>query len=144
MSTMLSEHFSLEELTATSTGFPNVPDAKSLENLKLLAMTLERIRTLLNVPISISSGYRSTKVNNAVKGAGNSYHLYGLAADLNVKGMSPYEVCKAIQNSDIEFDQLILEFDSWTHIGIKEKNIGNRKQCLTIRKGTGYLSGIIK
>jgi len=148
MSTMLSEHFSLEELTATSTGFPNIPDAKSLENLKLLAMTLERIRTVLNKPISISSGYRSTKVNTAVKGMGNSYHLYGCAADIKVKGMTPYEVCIAIKDSGIEFDQLILEElggnGGWTHIGIKENNIGNRKQCLTIRKGTGYMNGIIQ
>lgn len=142
--TMLSEHFSLEELTATSTGLPNVPSATEIANLKVLAMTLERIRSLLGKPISISSGYRSTRVNSAVKGAGNSYHLYGLAADIKVQGMTPAQVCKAIKESDINFDQLILEFDSWTHVGIKENNVGNRKQCLTIRKGTGYMNGIIE
>ena len=144
----LSPHFTLEEMTYTSTGFPNVPSATEIANLSVLAMTLESVRSLLGKPISISSGYRSTRVNSAVRGAGNSYHLYGLAADIKVKGMTPYEVCMAIKNSDISYDQLILEElggnGGWTHIGIKENNVGNRKQCLTIRKGTGYMNGIIK
>ena len=147
MTTMLSPHFSLEELTATNTGFPNAPDAKSLENLKLLAMTLERIRTLLELPISISSGYRSTKVNNAVRGSGASAHLEGRAADIKVKGLSPYEVCVAIKESGIELDQVIFENlggnGGWSHVAIPRLNEKPRNQYLSIHPNTGYLDGII-
>ena len=140
----LSPHFTLQELTVTSTGLPNNPNTEQINNLKCLCNLLEQLRSLLNKPIEVTSGFRSTKVNTAVKGAGNSYHLYGCAADIKVKGMTPYEVCVAIRDSGFDFDQCILEFDNWTHIGIKENNQGNRKQCLTIRSGTGYVSGIIK
>ena len=148
MTTMLSEHFSLEELTATNTGFPNVPDAKSLENLKLLATTLERIRTLLERPISISSGYRSTKVNTAVRGSGASAHLDGRAADIKVKGLSPYEVCIAIKESGIELDQVIFENlggnGGWTHVAIERLGEKPRNQYLSIHPYTGYLQGIVE
>lgn len=148
MSTMLSEHFSLEELTATSTGFPNVPDAKSLENLKLLATTLERIRSLLERPISISSGYRSTKVNNAVRGAKSSAHTEGRAADLKVKGMTPLEVCNKLKESDIILDQCIYENlggnGGWIHVAIARVGEVPRNQYLSIHPYTGYLQGVVE
>jgi len=139
----LTEHFTLEELTTTITGYDNTPSASVIENLKLLASTLERIRSLLGKPITVSSAYRSLKVNNAVKGAGSSLHLVGLAADLKVKSMTACEVCVAIQNSDIKYDKLILEFDSWTHIQVQKDPKENRMEEYTIRAGTGYLKGIV-
>ena len=148
MSTMLSEHFSLEELTDTETGFDNTPDDKAEENLKLLCITLERIRTLLGKPITISSGYRSTRVNKAVKGALSSAHLDGRAADIKVKGMTPYEVCKAIQEAKIPVDQVIFENlggnGGWTHIGIAKVGVEPRNQFLSIHPYTGYLQGIVE
>ena len=141
--TQLSPHFTLKELTITSTGLDNTPSASVITNLTLLATTLEAIRKLLDKPIQVTSAYRSTRVNNAVKGAGNSAHLHGLAADIKVVGMTPLEVCTAIKNSGISVDQCILEFDNWTHIGIRDNLKMNRNQYLTIRTGTGYLNGIV-
>ena len=148
MTTKLSEHFTLEELTATNTGISNIPDELIVANLKTLCSTLEAVRSLLNKPIVVSSGYRNKEVNKAVGGVADSFHTYGLAADLKVSGMTPYEVCMAIKDSGLDFDQCILEDlgsnGGWTHIGIKPNNVGNRNQCLTIRKGTGYMNGIMK
>lgn len=140
----LTPHFTLEEMTVTNTGYDNTPSASVTVNLTLLASTLEAIRTLLGKPITVTSAYRSTQVNNAVKGAAGSFHLEGLACDLRVAGMTPYEVCKAIQDSDISYDKLILEFDSWCHIQVQKDSRKNRLERYTIRKGTGYINGIIK
>jgi CheY-like chemotaxis protein len=139
----ISPHFTLAELTVTNTGLDNTPSPAIIENLKVLASTLERIRTLLGKPIQVTSAYRSTRVNNAVRGAAGSFHLVGLACDLQVAGMTPYEVCKAIQDSPISYDKLILEFDSWCHIQVQKDPAKNRMEEYTIRTGTGYLRGIV-
>lgn len=143
----LSPHFTLEELTATSTGHDNTPTPAIIENLKILASTLERIRTALGKPVTINSAYRSTKVNNAVRGEMGSFHTQGLAADIRVKGMTPYEVCMAIKESGIPYDKLILEElgsnGGWTHIQVQKDPAKNRMEEYTIRTGTGYLKGIV-
>lgn len=61
-------------------------------NLKLLATRLETVRTMFNAPVSISSGWRSGRVNVAVGGASRSTHRTGKAADINIRGFSPKEV----------------------------------------------------
>ena len=139
----MSPHFTLAELTITSTGLDNTPTPEIISNLKILASTLERIRTSLNKPVTVNSAYRSPRVNNAVRGAGLSLHTQGLAADIRVKGMTPYEVCKAIQDSGIPYDKIILEFDSWCHIQVQRDPAKNRMEEYTIRTGTGYLKGIV-
>ena len=147
MTTKLSEHFTLEELTATNTGISNIPDELIVANLKTLCSTLEAVRSLLNKPIVVSSGYRNKEVNKAVGGILNSFHTYGLAADLKVVGMTPYEVCTLIKASSLSYDKLILEDlggnGGWTHIQVQQDQAKNRREEYTIRKGTGYLSGII-
>ena len=142
----LSRHFTLEELTvsqeAARRGLDNTPDAETIENLKRLAILLEEIRLLLGPPIIVSSGYRSPKVNSIVGGSSNSAHKYGLAADFTCPGYgSVYEVCMAIRDSGIVYDQLILEFGAWVHIGLSDEP---RRQNLSIFKGTGYLPGIVE
>lgn len=145
----ISPHFTLAELTVTNTGLDNTPTPAIIENLKILASTLELIRTSLNKPITINSAYRSPRVNNAIRGsAASSMHLTGQAADLRVKGMTPYEVCMAIKASGIQYDKLILEDlgsnGGWTHIQVQLDESKNRMEDYTIRKGTGYVRGIIK
>jgi zinc D-Ala-D-Ala carboxypeptidase len=145
----LTEHFTLEELTTTSTGYDNTPSAHVIENLKVLATTLELIRTALGKPIQVTSAYRSLKVNNAVKGsAALSFHTQGLAADIKIKGLTPFEVCSLIKNSGIPYDKLILEDlgtnGGWTHIQIQKDPKENRMEEYTIRTGTGYLKGIVQ
>lgn len=118
----LSEHFSLAELTvseiAVRKGLDNLPEGVALENLSRLAEKLEEVRKVLGKPIMINSAYRSPEVNSAVGGVKTSQHCVGCAADIRVPGMTPDEVVKAIIKSDIQYDQLIREFDSWTHISI--------------------------
>ena len=132
----LSEHFSLEELTHTDhREFDNTPNDAELTNLTRLAEFLEQVRTLLGKPIFINSAFRSKLVNDAVGSKDTSQHRIGCAADLRVVGMTPDEVVKAIIASDLNFDQIIREFDRWTHISIPN-SIHNqpRKQALIIDK----------
>lgn len=118
----LSEHFSLAELTvseiAARKGLDNLPEGVALENLSRLAEKLEEVRKVIGKPIMINSAYRSPEVNSAVGGVKTSQHCLGCAADIRIPNMTPDEVCRAIIASDIQFDQLIREFDSWTHISI--------------------------
>jgi len=133
----LSEHFTLEELTATShREFDNTPNATEMANLTRLAAMLEQVKTLLGgKPIMINSGFRSKQVNDSVGSKDTSQHRIGCAADIRVPGMTPNEVVKAIIASDIGYDQLIREFDSWTHISVPDMLARPpRKQALIIDK----------
>ena len=133
----LSEHFTLEELTATShRQFDNTPNATEIANLTRLAATLEQVKTLLGgKPVMINSGFRSKQVNDSVGAKDTSQHRIGCAADIRVPGMTPNEVVKAIIASDIGYDQLIREFDSWTHISVPDMpSRPPRKQALIIDK----------
>lgn len=133
----LSEHFTLEELTATShREFDNTPKASELANLMRLAALLEQVKTVLGgKPVMINSGFRSKQVNDSVGSKDTSQHRIGCAADIRVPGMTPNEVVKAIMASDIGYDQLIREFDSWTHISVPDMPARPpRKQVLIIDK----------
>jgi len=133
----LSEHFTLEELTATShREFDNTPNATEIANLTRLAAMLEQVKTLLGgKPVMINSGFRSKQVNDSVGSKDTSQHRIGCAADIRVPGMTPNEVVKAIMASDIGYDQLIREFDSWTHISVPDMIARPpRKQALIIDK----------
>jgi zinc D-Ala-D-Ala carboxypeptidase len=136
--TQLTQHFSLAELTATSTGLDNIPTLDVLASLKVLAEGLEQVRTRLGHSIRISSGYRSLAVNTAVKGAKASQHLLGQAADFTCPGYgSPRQIMDAIVTSAIVYDQCILEYPEkggWIHISFSDKP---RKQAIQIdRTGT--------
>jgi len=142
----LSEHFSLEELTHTDhREFDNTPNDAELENLKRMAEFLEEVRSLLGKPLLINSCFRSELVNNSVGSRSSSQHRVGCATDFRVVGMTPDEVVKAIIASDLNFDQIIREFDRWTHISIPN-SIHNqpRKQALIIDKsGTRLYSSAV-
>jgi hypothetical protein len=116
----LSPNFTLEELTHTDhREFDNLPDADELANLYRLADFLEQVKTVLGgKPIMINSAFRSEQVNAAVGSKNTSQHRHGCAADIRVPGMTPDEVVKAIIGSDLENDQVIREFDRWTHVSI--------------------------
>jgi len=135
----LSEHFTLEELTFTNhREYDNTPNQVQIDNLTRLAEFLEKVRyTLYDRPIIIDSGFRSPEVNQAVGSTSVSQHMKGCAADIRVPGMTPAEVVKAIHNSDLPYDQLILEL-SWTHISIPNTDDAEpRNMALIIdQKGT--------
>ena len=138
--TQLSPHFSLEELThsdvAVRNGWDNTPDEATTVNLTRLAEFLERVKVLLdNKPIMINSAYRSKQVNDAVGSKDTSQHRLGCAADIRVPGMTPDQVTKAIMGSNLEFDQVIREFDSWTHVSVPNREGEQpRGQALIIDK----------
>jgi len=129
----LSEHFTFEELTHTDhRTLDNTPteqekciiDGKevlvnAVANLPRLAAFLEEVKTVLGgKPIMVNSAFRSEAVNDAVGSSNKSDHRRGCAADIRVPGMTPDEVVRAIIASDLTYQQIIREFDRWTHIAI--------------------------
>jgi zinc D-Ala-D-Ala carboxypeptidase len=119
----LTANFSLEELTrseaADRNGWDNIPNEQEIANLKRLAELLQQVKTAVGgKPVMINSGFRSKRVNDAVGSKDSSQHRLGCAADIRVPGMKPREVVEACIASGVPFDQIILEFDSWTHISV--------------------------
>lgn len=142
MSTHLSPNFTLEELTLSQTAsrrsLDNTPPPAVLEHLKATALRMEAVRELLMRPILVSSGYRSPAVNAAVGGVPTSAHTQGWAVDFISPGFGdPLHICKAIEASKLEFDQVIQE-GTWVHISFAPTM---RRQCLT-KTGDGYAQGI--
>ena len=132
----MTPHFSLAELTATShRQFDNTPNETELANLQKLAEFLEEVKALLDgKPIMINSAFRSKAVNDSVGSKDTSQHRLGYAADIRVPGMTPDQVVRALIASDLPFDQVIREFDAWTHVSISPSP---RRQALIIdRAGT--------
>ena len=129
----LSPHFTLDELTHTDhRKIDNSPTQNEISNLQQLANFLEEVKTVLGgKPIMISSGFRCKALNDAVGSKDTSQHRTGFAADFRVPGMTPDEVVRAVVASGIGYDQIIREFDRWTHISISDKP---RKQALIIDK----------
>lgn len=128
----LTENFTLEELTtseiAVRKGIDNTPPQDVVANLAELAGVLEQVRSLLGVPMHINSAYRSPKVNAVVGGSSTSAHMTGQAADFVAPQFgTPQSIAKAIQASDILYDQLIFE-GTWVHLGIRGDM---RRQVLT-------------
>jgi triacylglycerol esterase/lipase EstA (alpha/beta hydrolase family) len=137
MTTLLSPNFTLEELTHTDhREFTNEPNDLEKNNLKRLAELLEQVKGLLGgKPIMVNSGFRSKQVNDAVGSSDRSQHRVGAACDFRVPSMTPNDVVKAIIASDIPFDQIIREFDRWTHISVPNEPTGKpRRQALIIDK----------
>jgi len=119
----LSPNFTLEELTrsdaASRNGWDNTPNEAEIENLKRLAELLQVVKTALGgKPVMINSGFRSKQVNDSVGSKDSSQHRIGCAADIRVPGMTPRQVVEACIAASVPFDQIILEFDSWTHISV--------------------------
>jgi uncharacterized protein YcbK (DUF882 family) len=133
----LTEHFSLEELTHTDhRQYDNTPNDAELENLKRLAEFLEEVKTVLGgKPIMVNSAFRSKQVNDAVGSRDSSQHRIGCAVDIRVPELTPDQVVKAIIASSLPYDQVIREFDRWTHLSIPNTpDAKPRKQALIIDK----------
>lgn len=131
----MTPHFTLAELTITEhRQFDNTPDANEIANLTRLAEFLETVKTALDAkPIMINSAFRSKQVNDAVGSKDTSQHRLGCAADIRVPGMTPDEVTRAVIASGLPFDQLIREFDSWTHLSVPSTpGLFPRRQALII------------
>ena len=133
----LSPHFTLEELTHTDhRELDNTPNQNEINNLQRLANFLEEVKTALGgKPIMVNSAFRSKQVNDAVGSKDTSQHRIGCAVDIRVPELTPDEVVKTIMASGLAYDQLIREFDRWTHVSIPNTPAAApRKQVLIIDK----------
>lgn len=121
-----SKYFTLDEFTFSNTavrkGIKNDPSPEHLANLQALVTNiLDPLREFIGKPIRITSGYRSPSLNKAVNGSATSQHCFGQAADIQVPGMSVDEVVAAVRKAKLPYDQLIHEFNSWTHVSYDPK-----------------------
>lgn len=140
----LTKNFTLDELThsdvAIRKGIGNAPPADALANLRDVLMPgLERVRSILGVPMLISSGYRGPKLNAAVGGAVKSAHMDGLAADFTAPQFGdPLAVCRYLElmQSAIHFDKLIQE-GRWVHIAFADVDQEPRGDILTAHFASG-------
>jgi len=133
----MTPHFTLAELTYTDhRKFDNTPNEKELTNLKRLALFLEDVKKALGgKPIMVNSAFRSKQINDAVGSKDTSQHRIGCAVDIRVPGLTPDQVVKAIIASGLPYDQVIREFDRWTHVSIPNTPEAKpRKQKLIIDK----------
>ena len=90
----LSENFSLDEFKSKDgASFP----AEVVENLSTLAVQLQALRDEVKKPITVLSGYRSPAHNLKIGGAKESFHVKGMAGDLQVAGMTPSQVAQTIE-----------------------------------------------
>ena len=136
----MTPHFSLAELTHTDhREFDNVPNADETANLQRLAELLEKVKALLgNKPVMINSAFRCKQVNDAVGSKDTSQHRLGCAADIRIPGLTPDEIVRTVMASGLPYDQIIREFDRWTHISVTNvAGASPRRQALIIdRSGT--------
>ncbi len=126
-------NFKMSELihsdSAIKNNINNMPDINSLDNLlELTFYCLQPIREKLKKPMIITSGYRCPEVNRLVGGSNNSQHTKGEAVDFYVCGMTIQQIVDFVKKSNIEFDQLINEYNKWVHISYSKGK--NRKQIL--------------
>lgn len=133
----LTPHFTLQEMTlsqiAVRNGIQNIPNTKQIANLTNLCVNiLEPLRTMVGKPINVTSGFRNPIVNSLVSGSATSQHMKGEAADIHVEGLTTQQLFDIIRTSDLPYDQLIQEFDSWVHVSFSAKT---RRDTLVATKG---------
>jgi uncharacterized protein YcbK (DUF882 family) len=144
----ISQYFSLSEFTRSQTAarqyIDNTPSEIAIENIKKLAtQVLDPLREAIGKPITVSSGYRSPRLNKAVGGAENSDHMRGLSADIIIAGVHPSDVCKTALNLGLPMKNIINEYGKWTHITLGEE--GQKTIAMTAEKQNGkthYIQGI--
>jgi len=148
----LSAHFTLREFlvsqTAARMGRVILPTEADIRNLtRLCVAVLEPLRIDLGRPILITSGLRPAWLNAAIGGSKTSAHMDGRAADIDVPGLTPLDVCERVRALSLPIDQCILEFPphGWCHVGIAQEGARPRNQYLTARTVSGrtvYSMGI--
>ena len=147
----LSKHFKLEEfeksMTASRKGIKNKAGAGEIKSLgDLCYECLEPLRAHFDKAVTITSGYRSEALCEAIGSKKTSQHTKGQAADLEINGVPNIKIAYWLSNN-VDFDQLILEYfdkndpaGGWVHISYNEKG-NNRKQVLTF-DGNKYENGL--
>ena len=129
----LSKNFTLSELTRTNLRLPNEPNCEEIGRLRTLCeKVLQPLRDLYGKPITVNSGFRGELVNKAVGGVPTSQHRLGEAVDITAGNKSENKKLYDLIANNLEFDQLINEYDySWIHVSFTTRK-PNRKQELKI------------
>lgn len=133
----ISEHFTFEEMVRSATAkrrkIDNTPTATEIGHLiYLVTNVLEPARRAANVPFIITSGYRSKELNKAVGGCRNSYHLYGMAADIHADNVPQAYAIAKILLQQAATDVAIVENRHgkvWVHV---QTSVRPRHKLLTI------------
>ena len=137
----LSKHFTLSEMTRSMTaqrkGIDNTPGSGEIKSLgDLCYEVLEPLRAHFDKAVTITSGYRSEALCEAIGSKKTSQHAKGMAVDFEINGVPNIQVAYWLTNN-VDFDQCILEFykpddgsAGWIHASYNEKG-ANRKQVLT-------------
>ena len=151
----LTKNFTLHEMTKSETALrhdlDNTPSQEVISNLQALAANvLQPIRDHYGKGVKVSSGFRHPEVNARVGGSRTSDHCRGMAADIEIPGVSNAELAEWIK-ANLPFTQVILEFytqgipdSGWVHVSYDPANL--KKQALTAVKQDGktvYLSGLM-
>ena len=124
----LTDHFTLEELvfsqTAVRDNIENKPSTAEINSLKQLCENvLEPVRIEVGKPITVTSGFRSARLNKAVGGAPDSQHLRGQAADIVCFDVSVKTLFKRIIQKGLPYDQIIYEggkSGAWVHVSFDQ------------------------
>ena len=145
----LSKNLSLKEVTKSNTarrlGIDNTPDEQVIENLKAIAENVfQPCRDHFGHPIYVSSGYRSPRLNEAIRGSKTSQHMAGKALDLDADvfgGISNADIFRYIKDN-LEFDQLIWEFGDednpdWVHVSFNPNDINRHRALKSVRLSDG-------
>jgi zinc D-Ala-D-Ala carboxypeptidase len=140
----LTKNFYLDEMLASQSAVrlnfdeQFTPEQAVIDNLRALCFNvLQPLRDGLQRAILTSSGYRCPRVNQAIGGARNSQHLFGMAADINVGHLSTEQLYQRIKNSGLVYDQLIQEFGRWVHVSYNPNIAANRRQSFRAVKENG-------
>lgn len=142
----LSANVTISEFTKSNTasakGLDNsFVNQEHIDNAKLLCeKVFQPLREHIGKPITISSGYRSPKLNSAIGGSTTSQHCKGEAMDIDSQEAGMNKKYFDFIRKNLDFDQLIWEFGNesnpdWVHVSYKSK--GNRKQILRAFKKNG-------
>lgn len=144
----LSKHFTLDEFChsamAARMGKVVIVPGMLIPRLRdLCENVLEPLRVGLRKPVVILSGYRPPWLNSAVGGSRASQHMKGEAVDILVPGMKPIQVCQKVIDLGLPFDQIILEFDQWTHLSYRPEPRGSVLTAVKQDGRTRYLPGLL-
>ena len=129
------EEFEFSELALRSGIVNTMSETETRKATNLCKDVLEKVREHFGLPIKVNSGFRCSELNDITPGSSDtSQHTLGEAADITIEGIPLLDIFEFIQNN-LEFDQLILEYNSWIHVSY----IKCRKETLRKDTGTEYI-----